>query len=259
VKEPERLLRSGATEFERTLLESVQYERPSPDLTSRMERALGIALVSGFPAAIAAEASAATQTTVAQGSGAAVAAQPAASSVVASNVVASNAATNVAATQVVAGKAVAGKLIVGKLGAQAASGFALKASIGAIVGTGLAVSAVSFMPGVGSDAPEQNRAAPAPIVAPSEKVQAADVALDEVDAPALREEIGLLDRARASLARGDAAGARSVLERYRESFPRGALLREARVLWARAGAGPWRGGGANAPQLGSGTEGASPH
>jgi hypothetical protein len=253
VKEPERLLRSGATEFERTLLESVHDERPSPELTLRMERALGIALVSGFPAAIAAEANAATQTTVAQGSGATLAAQPAASNVVASNV----AASNVAATQVVAGKAVAGKLIAGKLGAQAVSGLALKASIGAVVGTGLAVSAVTFMPRAGSDVAEQNRAAPVAIVAPSENVQAADVAVEQVDAPALREEIELLDRARASLARGDAASARSALERYRESFPRGALLREARVLWARAGAGPWQRGAKS--QSASGTEGAPRH
>lgn len=246
MKEPERLLQSGATEFERTLLASVQHERPSLELSSRMERALGIALFSGFPAAVAAEANAATQTTVAQGS-ATLAAQPAAS--------------NVAATHVVVGKAVAGKLIAGKLGAQAASGLALKAGIGAVVGTGLAISAVSFMPSVGPDAPEPSVAAPPAIVAPSENVQAADVDLEQVDAPALREEIELLDRARASLARGDAAGARSALEHYRESFPRGALLREARVLWGRAGAGPWRGVGAgpNAPESGSAVEGAPRH
>jgi hypothetical protein len=156
------------------------------------------------------------------------------------------------------GQTVGGKLVAGKLAGTAASGLALKAGVGAVLGTGLVASAIAFVPDAVSERTERDSiAAPSVAPAPESSAQAAvesDLAI--ADGPALREEIVLLDEARAALARGNAAGARSALERYRASFPSGALLREARVLWARAGAGPWL-SGEKPPATGS--EGAPRH
>ena len=225
MKEPERLLRLGATDFERSLLESVQNERPPPELTARMERALGIAVGVGLSALTHAGTAQAAVSQAATGSIA-----PPAASAVASNAVASNAA-------------VGGKLLAAKVGGHLAAGVAVKASIGAVLGTGLLVSAVTFLPDVVSRGPEKEFVA-APSLASAPEVNAPPSLEGDIEPAAaaapLREEIVLLDEARAALARGNAAGARSALERYRSSFPRGALLREARVLWARAGAGPWQ-------------------
>lgn len=41
MRDPNRLLSRGATEFERTLLQAVKAERPTPELRLRMEQALG--------------------------------------------------------------------------------------------------------------------------------------------------------------------------------------------------------------------------
>ncbi len=232
MKEPERLLRMGATDFERSLLESVQNERPPPELTARMERALGIAVGVGLSALTHAGAS---QAAVSRAAVSQTAVQTAAGSV------APVAGIGGASGNVAAGSAIGGKV----LGANVAAGVAVKAGIGAVLGTGLVVSAVTFLPEVVSRGPESHSAAPS--FAPAPEASAPAVLEGELEPAAsaapLREEIVLLDEARAALARGNAAGARSALERYRSSFPRGALLREARVLWARAGAGPWQAGG----------------
>jgi hypothetical protein len=53
VREPERLLSKGATDFERKLLSAVQGERPSPELALRMERALGLTDATLVPTGIA--------------------------------------------------------------------------------------------------------------------------------------------------------------------------------------------------------------
>jgi hypothetical protein len=53
VREPERLLSKGATDFERKLLSAVQGERPSPELELRMERALGLTDATLVPTGIA--------------------------------------------------------------------------------------------------------------------------------------------------------------------------------------------------------------
>jgi hypothetical protein len=49
----------------------------------------------------------------------------------------------------------------------------------------------------------------------------------------LAQELLLLDRARAALASGDAAGADRALSQYEASYPRGLLAPEARTLRAR--------------------------
>jgi hypothetical protein len=53
VREPERLLSKGATDFERKLLSAVQGERPSPELELRMQRALGLTDATLLPTGIA--------------------------------------------------------------------------------------------------------------------------------------------------------------------------------------------------------------
>lgn len=50
----------------------------------------------------------------------------------------------------------------------------------------------------------------------------------------LREEVRLLDEARGALRGGDSATALSVLARYERAFPKGALRKEATLLWQRA-------------------------
>jgi hypothetical protein len=236
VREPERLLGGGATDFERQLLESVREERPSPELTSRMGQALGISM-GGLPLTSA-------PSSIAPG-----AASPGAA---VSPGVGAPAATGAAAP--------GASLTVKSIAVKATQALWLKAGVGTLVGTGLAVSAVTLVPRA------SNEASPSP--APSAVSSFAEPvsnelnrALPEVVSPntapddaTLREEIVLLDDARAAFARRDLAAARSRLEQYRERFPRGALSREARVLWSRLGAGPWR--ATVAPPAGSGVEGA---
>lgn len=69
--DPERLSAMGATALERRLLEAASREQPSAELSERMAKGLGIALVPGLAATAAPKASTATGTAasaVAQGS-----------------------------------------------------------------------------------------------------------------------------------------------------------------------------------------------
>jgi hypothetical protein len=69
--------------------------------------------------------------------------------------------------------------------------------------------------------------APAPAIAPSVEAPAAD---QPQEAGALRDEIALIDGARAALSAGSPAQALTLLERYRARHPRGMLLPEALAM-----------------------------
>lgn len=203
---PERLLLGGATDFERSLLRAVLDERPSPELTLRMEQALGLG-VGALPGAT----STAATGHAAAGQGAAV---------------------HVAAPSLAAKAGVAGIWI--------------KAGVGALVGAGLVASGVAVQSRVtrAPSAPVVDRSAhqaskTETVPAEAAPVGAPTATAEAVHDEALRDEIGLLDAARAASARGDVHRAREVLARYHREFPHGSLEREARVLWRRSGAGPW--------------------
>jgi hypothetical protein len=204
MKEPKRLLSHGATDFERQLLRAVSSERPSALLRSRMQRGLGLV----GPLAWA------------------------------SNV---KAMFGTVTSRAMLGVAVVGVVVAGGFAAvrwlpSSTDGEALEAAPARELQPPLGVSTDGV-----SSAGEQARVAPA---APEPTSAARSADLDEGTAagnapPALdddsrlREEIALLDAARAALQRADRDGARATLSAYRERFPSGILRREANVLWGR--------------------------
>jgi hypothetical protein len=238
MKEPKRLLSHGATDFERQLLRAVVSERPSALLRSRMQRGLGLvgplAWASNVKALLGTVTSRATVGVavvgvVVAGSFAAVrllpnqgsndpapaeAPQPTASAV-ASPTNRAPAASAPAALSPAAPSPAA-------LSPAALPPAALPPSV---VPAG--EPSASAPSGASSSTAAPNEARPAP-AAPSVPSTNAD------DDSRLREEIALLDTARAALQRADREGARSTLRAYRERFPNGILRREAKVLWTRA-------------------------
>jgi hypothetical protein len=123
-----------------------------------------------------------------------------------------------------------------------ASGTALKLGIGAVVGGGVLVAALSLRPSAQPAAVESPKAArtiaappPATIAPPVAPAPVAEVAASATDpARELRLEIELLDRARAALGSNQAARAVELLDQYAARFPAGSLAREAEVLRSKA-------------------------
>jgi hypothetical protein len=219
MKEPKRLLSHGASDFERQLLRAVANERPSALLRSRMQRGLG--LVGPFAWA--------------------------------SNV---KAMFGTLGSRVIAGLAVAGVVVAGSIVAVSSSGDTSAPA----APTAPAKSGEASRAAEGKPVPESASEALSPIPSPPElpvgafePAPANDGAKGEqgakpgapseppsltADDNQLREEIALLDAARAALQRADRDAARTTLSTYRERFPNGVLRREAKVLWSRAEAKP---------------------
>jgi hypothetical protein len=190
MKEPKRLLARGATDFERQLLSSVINERPSALLRSRMQRSLGLVGVLGW----------------------------------ASNV---KAAFSSLSSQATIGVAALGVVTAGALGAVSLTPSSNLASAAREPTSEARVMAPA----------RQSESAPAAVtaevVAPPALTQpVADVeTLPEVAGTSqLRDEIALLDVARAALQQGRRKRALESLDQYQERFPAGILERESRVL-----------------------------
>jgi hypothetical protein len=214
MKEPKRLLSRGATDFERQLLRAVVNERPSALLRSRMQRGLGLV----GPLAWASSVKAMFGSAAAKVTGLVALGVLAAAGFTAYNLVPEEEAA--VASLPTASVAAAS--------AETASAPAVAARANEATPAPV-VSATE--PGAGNAAVAEAAAATAasaPAVAP-----APEAAADEDDRR-LREEIALLDTARAALERGDREAARSSLRTYRERFPTGVLAREANVLRRRA-------------------------
>jgi hypothetical protein len=200
MKEPKRLLSHGATDFERQLLRAVVSERPSSLLRSRMQRGLGLV----GPLAWATNVKAMFGT------------------------VPRRAAVSVA----VVGAVVAGGL--------AAVGWLPSSTGDDSLGAVPARQAQPAQQAVGAVPVDEGPAAVA--AAPIDPATAADVGPSDAtsgeppvvdDDSQLREEIALLDSARAAIQRADRETARATLNVYRERFPRGILRREAKLLGGR--------------------------
>lgn len=196
MKEPKRLLSHGATDFERQLLRAVVSERPSALLRSRMQRGLGLV----GPLAWASNVKAMFGTTASKVTG------------------------GIAVGLVVAGGFAAVQLMPDSTAAPASA----------------APVELSPLPAPEASAPLPAPAEPAPTVAVETSAARPAPALEapaaDSDDGRLREEIALIDAARAALQRGDRARARASLSTYRERFPDGILSREANVLRRRADA-----------------------
>lgn len=199
MKDPKRLLSHGATDFERQLLRSAMNERPSALLRSRMQRGLGLV----GPLAWA------------------------------SNV---KAMLSTFTTQASAGVAIGGLAIGGLVaaGASAAVSFAPRWSAEA------AHAQISEPQSI--EAAPQRPAALPPVLEAAALTPALPVPVtpdvETLPAPAagsqLRDEIALLDAARAAIQRGNRKRALQALNEYRERFPTGILERESRLLRRQA-------------------------
>jgi TolA-binding protein len=211
MKEPKRLLSHGATDFERQLLRAVVSERPSALLRSRMQRGLGLV----GPLAWASNVKAMFGTAASKVTG------------------------GVAVGLVVAGGFAAVQLI--PESSVSPSSNAAPTAAPAVEARPLA--APEALPSHPSTDPTAVVAAAAENggAEPGPEARALPLAASEgqqghADDSQLREEIALIDAARAALQRGDREQARVSLSSYRERFPDGVLSREANVLRRRADA-----------------------
>jgi len=219
MKEPKRLLSQGATDFERQLLRAVANERPSALLRSRMQRGLGLVGPLAWASTVKAMlGSAAAKVTAVVGLGVLAVATVATLELVPD---ASVDAGEAPARAVSAAPAPVG---------EAASAVAEPA---AAAPAEAAPAAAAPREAEGAHAPG---APSTPNAAPLEAASAppAAEAAGAEDDRRLREEIALLDGARAALERGDREAARRSLRTYRERFPEGVLAREANLLRRRA-------------------------
>jgi hypothetical protein len=198
MREPKRLLSQGATDFERQLLRSVMDERPSALLRSRMQRGLGLV----GPLAWA------------------------------GNVKAMFAALTTKGVSV----AVAGAVAAGGIATGAGLVPGLSDNVFESVFEGRNGSETQAPERVSQPAPELDvRVSPAAAVSPAADAELSAAELARANSQ-LREEIALIDSARADLQRGASHRARATLDSYRSRFPEGILSREANLLQRQAGA-----------------------
>ena len=208
MREPERLLASGVTDFERKLLEAVKEERPSAELQLRMQQGLGLPSGTVPPAP--------APTGAALGSGL------------------SGAALSGVALKVILGSLVAGGLAYSVVslttieGDPSASAPAVKhqgTTRAAPQRTSVVAPAAELSAAGATEA--EPRSAP---VEPGTNEMADDARRAPTDADGLRLEIELLDAVRAASLLGESKRADEALDRYDARFPRGALQREADLL-----------------------------
>lgn len=239
MQEPERLLASGATDFERKLLEAVKDERPSAELQQRMQQALGLSIGTASPG---------------------------------------SSPTSPPPTGAALSGGLKGALLKVALGAIVAGGLASAIVWSTTDGDDRSVSpptrkrvSPTAVPApqrdeapatTGAETSRPQVSSPAEAVGPgagAEPEPTSPEGIDEPRAPTaaddLRLEIELLDAVRAASSVGESKRAREVLERYDERFPRGALQREAEML--RRGGVDVRGVTPSAPSRGADPEAAS--
>lgn len=209
MREPERLLADGATDFERKLLEAVKDERPSAELLQRMEQALGMPSNGVIPAP----------------SPTAAPVPPPAGAVLGHGI------------QAVALKVLLGLIVAGGLSYAVASRTSHEGEPSSGAPSAQPRGRPLAAPGhpAATRAPEE-----AGSVAPEAKTgatrgeagaeQLPDGAREPATADSLRMEIELLDAVRAASSRGQSRLAEDALERYDARFPQGVLHREADML-----------------------------
>ena len=190
MNDPERLIHSGASPFERHLLHAASHEKPPLELVHGMQAGLGLGVKTGATASAAA--------------GSSVASYVAAAVLGLGAVLASYVALQGSAEEQPAPKPAAAVV--------AAPVVAAPAPPPAIAEAPPPSPAVEAAP-----LPGAKRASGAPAA----KVSASDE---------LRQELKLLDEARAALKGGSPARARSLLERHARRFPNGSFRQEADVL-----------------------------
>src|SRR5262245_17498366 len=195
---PDRLLASDATDFERRVLEAAQQKKPSSAASSRMAKALGIAMTVGTTTTATTVAAGATVTKVAATAGA-TAAWP-------------------WVTVGVLGLVVGGAVI----GTRATR----EARPPQVSPPAVTVPAPPPAP----PAPEPAKPAlpaepPARAVAASPRVRAATTATSE-----LREQVALLDSARQAMSQGESRRTLEILRRYLDKYPSGTFRPEATAI-----------------------------
>ncbi len=209
MREPKRLLTQGATDFERQLLRAVVNERPSALLRSRMQRGLGLV----GPLAWASNVKAMFST------------------------LASKATVSVAVgSVVVSGMVAAGGIAAVSLAPGSSARWEAPASDTAASDTAASNTAEVEQAEGARLVAEPSVAEPVtPKLAepPAEALTVDALARAEADSH-LREEIALLDAARAALQGGSRSRARASLDAYKARFPRGILSREAKILRRQA-------------------------
>ena len=226
MKEPRRLLSHGATDFERQLLRAVVNERPSALLRSRMQRGLGLVgplawastVKAMFGGAATKLAAVVLGGALVVGGGAAVWLWPGSEP--------EPAALDARSPAEEAAPVEAARVDSASATQPVAAPPALPALPEAPSSDAVSAAADSAEPG----------SAPAPAAAEPSAAEPAGVA--ELDGAGsdrqLREEIALIDAARAALQAGNRELARERLQVYGERFPEGILRREAKVLSRRA-------------------------
>ncbi|HYO95961.1 MAG TPA: hypothetical protein VER33_15690 [Polyangiaceae bacterium] len=205
MRDPKRLLRGGGTGLERQLLQAVARERPSPALTRRMQGAIGVgASLIGFKAAASLLAQLAVVTLIATGMGDS-----------------SHEPRPAVPLQTLPGTPL---------------GVAPPAPPveGGLAGSAQPSSAQPSSPESPASEGEAARSpAPSPTSARAPRVPSRPGA-GAASREDLRDEIRLLDRARAALESNEPRRALAELTRYRERFPGGAFQQEASVLRVEA-------------------------
>ena len=192
--DPKRLTVVGATDLERTLLQAARNERPSPELTARMAAGLGISVGAALTTAAAPAAAAKTTLSV--------------------------------WTAWVSAGALAVAVTAGVVGVQM-----VRAPAQAPVKAAPPVAAPAITPPV-AEAPRAPSVVAVP-VARVEKIRRRPIAAAApVAAPAsdLRDQIALIDAARAAVKTGSSERALVLLRRYDASYPGGAFEPESLAL-----------------------------
>jgi hypothetical protein len=218
MKEPKRLLSHGATDFERQLLRAVVSERPSALLRSRMQRGLGLVGPLAWASNVKAMFGTVTSRTLA---GVAVAGVVVATGFAAVRLLPSSNEDVAVATAPLQAPPIQARSPARELESAEPSGSQASAPQVYPVAPPAPLSPLP----VGIE-----RAVPSDEAVPNDAVGSPGATDDD---GRLREEIALLDAARAALQRRDRSGARASLSIYRERFPSGVLRREANVLRRR--------------------------
>jgi hypothetical protein len=192
--DPKRLTVVGATDLERTLLQAARNERPSPELTARMAAGLGISV------------------------GAAV----------------TTAAVPAAAAKATTASALTGWLSAGVLAVAVTAGVGIKMSRDAERSAAHVAATAAVAPMIPAPVAEVPHAPVA--VVPEARVQkirrrpAPAPAVVPAPASDLRDQIALIDAARAAVKAGASDRALALLRRYETSYRDGAFQPEALAL-----------------------------
>lgn len=205
--DPQRLLFSDATEFERQLLGGAAFEVPSPQLTAKMLSAIGgTSAAAGAALSLAASGSKTLPT-------------------------ASAVAWKWVVSTVAVGAVGSGLWLVDSGASGPVAGSAVESPPAAVAAAG-DPAAVAAPPVVAAES-ELNEIAVEPKQVQSLTAKSSNKKRAAAVNP-LGAELKLLDEARGALAREDAGRALALLRRYGKRFPAGILQQEATVLKVRA-------------------------